>query len=255
MERAYPMVTPQQLLDEYVQLRSNGFDATSTLKMMRGRIELLPASDRTGLVKQVKVWETKQHSAAHPEPAQAAIKPVTPPNDLAFKADNAQRLACPSCGKMNKAQDIICFSCGSILQQNSSPFATMPLNGGDDPDESFFGSETTLVLLLRGTEKMYRVQPQKQQHEMVVGRGEGGTMQPDVDLADQGAAQLGVSRLHLAIRYSSKHNTVSISDMSSANGTFVNGQRLHPQEVRVLRHGDELRLGRMVFQTMFHQNG
>jgi pSer/pThr/pTyr-binding forkhead associated (FHA) protein len=42
--------------------------------------------------------------------------------------------------------------------------------------------------------------------------------------------------------------------MNSANGTFVNGQRLHPQEVRVLRHGDELRLGRMVFQTLFHQS-
>lgn len=245
------MVTPQQLYDEYVQLRSNGFDATSTLQMMRGRIELLPASDRATMVKQVKVWETKQHSPVQAESDHSRIKAIPPSNQAA--AQKAKRIACPNCGKTNSANDIFCFSCGFMLQQTSSPFATMRLANGESPDESYFGTDATLVLLVRGTSKMYRVQPQKQQHEMVMGRGEGGTMQPDVDLADQGAAQLGVSRLHLAIRYSSKHNSVSISDMNSANGSFVNGQRLHPQEVRVLRHGDELRLGRMVFQTLFHQ--
>ena len=245
------MVSPQQLFDEYVQLRSNAFDATSTLHMMRGRIELLPASDRATLVKQVKVWETKQHSSAHAESQNGQIKSIK--TETQGVPQKTKRIACQNCGKMNSSTDVFCFSCGYMLQQTSSPFATMRLANGEAPDDSYFNSEATLVLLVRGTKKMYRVQPQKQQHEMVMGRGEGGTMQPDIDLADQGAAQLGVSRLHLAIRYSSKHDSVSISDMNSANGTFVNGQRLHPQEVRVLRHGDELRLGRMVFQTLFHQ--
>jgi hypothetical protein len=245
------MVTPQQLFDEYVQLRSNAFDATSTLQMMRGRIELLPASDRATLVKQVKVWETKQHSSGHAESQPGQIKSLK--NEGAAASQKGKRVACSNCGKMNGANDVFCYSCGYMLHETSSPFATMRLGNGEAPDDSYYGTDATLVLLVRGTKKMYRVQPQKQQHEMVMGRGEGGTMQPDIDLADQGAAQLGVSRLHLAIRYSSKHNSVSISDMNSANGTFVNGQRLHPQEVRVLRHGDELRLGRMVFQTLFHQ--
>ncbi|HLU09673.1 MAG TPA: FHA domain-containing protein [Oceanobacillus sp.] len=244
------MVTPQQLFDEYVQLRSNAFDATSTLQMMRGRIELLPAADRATLVKQVKVWETKHHSSGQTESPNGQIKSLRGTS----VPQKGQRVTCSNCGKVNSAGDVFCYSCGYMLHASSSPFATMQLANGEAPDDSYFGPDATLVLLVRGTKKMYRVQPQKQQHEMVMGRGEGGTMQPDIDLADQGAAQLGVSRLHLAIRYSSKHNTVSISDMNSANGTFVNGQRLHPQEVRVLRHGDELRLGRMVFQTLFHQS-
>jgi hypothetical protein len=99
---------------------------------------------------------------------------------------------------MNNASEVFCFSCGNVLQPNNSPFATNVLPNTDSGgiDDSHFGSDATLVLLLRGTKKMYRVEPQKQQHEMIVGRGEGGTMQPDVDLADQGAAQLGVSRMH-----------------------------------------------------------
>jgi pSer/pThr/pTyr-binding forkhead associated (FHA) protein len=41
-------------------------------------------------------------------------------------------------------------------------------------------------------------------------------------------------------------------DRASANGTFVNGQRLHRNEVRVLRNGDDIRLGRLVLSAKFY---
>ena len=42
-----------------------------------------------------------------------------------------------------------------------------------------------------------------------------------------------------------RNQMVRVTDMRSANGTHVNGQRLGPGEVRVLRHGDRLRLGKL----------
>ena len=48
-----------------------------------------------------------------------------------------------------------------------------------------------------------------------------------------------------------EHATVLVSDLGSANGSFINGQRMMPKEVRVLRHGDELRLGKLVLLASF----
>ena len=77
-------------------------------------------------------------------------------------------------------------------------------------------------------------------------------MKPDIDLAAFNAEELGVSRLHAVLK---RHeNTVSISDLNSKNNTYINGQRLHPNEVRALRDGDEIRLGRLAMKVSFkHQ--
>lgn len=47
------------------------------------------------------------------------------------------------------------------------------------------------------------------------------------------------------------HDTVVVSDMGSANSTYLNGQRLMPYEPRILRDNDELRLGRLVIRISF----
>jgi pSer/pThr/pTyr-binding forkhead associated (FHA) protein len=99
----------------------------------------------------------------------------------------------------------------------------------------------------------YRLRPQEKQHEIIVGRGSGGTLKPDVDLSPYGATELGVSRLHLSIRYNERYRTLSAADMGSSNGTTINGQRLHPDEKRVLRHGDEVRLGKLTLIVYFYR--
>jgi pSer/pThr/pTyr-binding forkhead associated (FHA) protein len=40
-------------------------------------------------------------------------------------------------------------------------------------------------------------------------------------------------------------------DLNSSNKTYINGQRVHPHEVRALRDGDELRLGKIIFTVAF----
>ena len=107
------------------------------------------------------------------------------------------------------------------------------------------------MLVVDGTSYSYKVQPQRYKHETVIGRSEGSTMKPDIDLGAHNASEMGVSRLHVALQYNAKNSLLSVSDMKSANGTFINGQKLYPQEVRVLRDGDELRLGRLVLRVYF----
>lgn len=165
-------------------------------------------------------------------------------------------IRCPNCRKPNKSSDVFCFSCGEFLRKDKTPnhYETQRFNDtGALPSADYFGEESTLILTVASLKESHKftVRPQEYRHEVVVGRSDGGTMTPDVDLAAHNAGDLGVSRLHVALQYNSRNNILSISDMKSANGTYVNGQKLYPQEVRVLRHGDELRLGRMVMRVFF----
>jgi pSer/pThr/pTyr-binding forkhead associated (FHA) protein len=56
--------------------------------------------------------------------------------------------------------------------------------------------------------------------------------------------------LHAAFRR--QDETVVLVDMGSANKTFINGQRVYPHEVRVVRSGDEIRLGKMIIKVTFN---
>ena len=72
------------------------------------------------------------------------------------------------------------------------------------------------------------------------------TQRINIDLAPFSAEALGVSRIHAQLRV--QENTLAIVDLGSDNGTYVNDQRVFPHEVRVLRNGDEIRLGRLCFK-------
>jgi pSer/pThr/pTyr-binding forkhead associated (FHA) protein len=76
----------------------------------------------------------------------------------------------------------------------------------------------------------------------VLGRSDAGSPYvPDVDLADYGALESGVSRRHAAlVRF---RNLVQIVDLGSVNGTFLNGERLQPDQPYSLQAGDVVQLG------------
>jgi hypothetical protein len=203
--------------------------------------------------------------AAVPPPApppKAAVPPPTPPPKAAVPPPAAPKLnptgktvECPKCTRTSPSSEIFCPYCGTFLQEGSAGMQTArfePEMEGYNPDH--FGAKTTLILLVRHNKNQYRIQPQNYGREIVVGRSDvGAPMTPDIDLANQGAGELGVSRMHLSIHYDAINNTLSVTDMKSSNGSFVNNQKLHPHEVRVLRHGDELRLGRLVLGVTFQQ--
>ena len=132
-------------------------------------------------------------------------------------------------------------------------FATAGLE--DHPPEHF-GRDSILILTVRDTGSYFKLRPQSYTHELVMGRSSSNTaMAPDVDLSDQDAEGFGVSRLHMAIQYQMENSTLIIFDLGSANGSFINGQKLHPSEKRILRNGDELRLGRMIIRATYEHPG
>jgi hypothetical protein len=86
--------------------------------------------------------------------------------------------------------------------------------------------------------------------EIILGRYDSSTGEaPDVDLNDYGAKEEGVSRRHAAII--AEEDALKVIDMGSANATFINGQKLIAHQARILRDGDELRLGRLVIRVHF----
>ena len=118
--------------------------------------------------------------------------------------------------------------------------------------QTHFTPTTTLLLFVRGAQRPLAIQ-MGGKPEMVVGRrAPDSNANPDIDLGPFQAGDYGVSRLHAKLRF--QDNTLTITDLDSVNHTYINGQRLHAHEVRVLRDGDEIRLARLSMQVMFqHQ--
>jgi pSer/pThr/pTyr-binding forkhead associated (FHA) protein len=76
--------------------------------------------------------------------------------------------------------------------------------------------------------------------EIVLGRQKGCSIR---------IASHEISRLHCCLRV--KDQKVSIRDLGSANGTFVNGQQVKGE--RLLLHGDRIQLGELVFLVEYER--
>lgn len=72
---------------------------------------------------------------------------------------------------------------------------------------------------------------------------------PDVDMEPFNAYFQGVSRQHAVI--SARNSRITVRDLGSSNGTFLNGGRLEPGKEYRLRHGDELAFGKLRTQVFF----
>jgi pSer/pThr/pTyr-binding forkhead associated (FHA) protein len=68
-------------------------------------------------------------------------------------------------------------------------------------------------------------------------------------LTPDGGLDGGVSRRHARIH--KQRTQFFIEDLGSANGTFLNGQRLTPYLPHPLRDKDEIQLGRVRMQILF----
>jgi hypothetical protein len=267
----------QDIYNQYSRMRQNGMDAKSVLNTLRGNIAALSKPEREELANRLRAWEARPVPAAGapsappaPKPELAklkAIKPLKPitapipklnPAPAAPEVKEVSWVICTNCGKSNQKHEVFCYSCGQLLETVKTITETRNFNSADSGalDSEYFGAESVLALRVRGSTDPYEIRPQQADHEVILGRTTSSSaMAPDIDLGTKQGADLGVSRLHLSIRYDTENHAVLVSDLGSANGTFINGQRMLAKEVRVLRHGDELRLGKLVLAVSFrHPN-
>ncbi|QPC84795.1 FHA domain-containing protein [Phototrophicus methaneseepsis] len=85
---------------------------------------------------------------------------------------------------------------------------------------------------------------------MLIGRlDESRGIFPDIDVTDYDGQSAGVSRRHAMLI--TRDNRVTIQDLGSANGTYINGRVLEAHESYRVRDRDRLRLGRLELQVHF----
>jgi len=71
----------------------------------------------------------------------------------------------------------------------------------------------------------------------------------EIDLTPFHAAEKGLSRRHAILEREQK--TITVRDLDSVSGIFVNGQRVRPGERCILHDGDEIRLGMLRVRVYF----
>ncbi len=161
-------------------------------------------------------------------------------------------IECPSCGRQHRPGTLFCSECGVYLL-TGGPLRTEPLpeselptaradpwaSGSGPPPAESGTSNLTVVMTATG-----RHVPLPPGGEAVLGRLDATRgVFPDVDLTPDGGLEGGVSRRHARVHQ--QKSQFFIEDLGSANGTFLNGQRLTPYLPHPLRDGDEVQLGRV----------
>lgn len=162
---------------------------------------------------------------------------------------------CPYCAQVNREGVFFCEECGHPFVGNQDGLATHLIRDeqtGTSPMRMTWGTArfdrtSSIVIRIKGHDEAVNVSPKD---EILVGRSDAKAEgNPDLDMAPYGAAEHGVSRQHACIRRG--EDTLTLVDLGSTNGTHLNGQRLIPHQPRVLRDGDEVRMGRLTFYIYF----
>ncbi|MBZ0287415.1 MAG: hypothetical protein K8I30_07360, partial [Anaerolineae bacterium] len=208
----------QDIYNEYSRMRQNGMDAKAVLNTLRGPIAALSKPERDELANRLRGWEARAiptpaaPPASNPERTKLIkpLKPISAAAPQSATAPAAQEVKevtwviCTNCGKSNQKHEVFCYSCGQLLDAGRSTNETRNFNSPDSgvPDSEYFGTESVLALRVRGSAEPYEVRLNKADHEIILGRvTSSSAMSPDIDLSAKQGADLGVSRMHLSIRY------------------------------------------------------
>lgn len=133
---------------------------------------------------------------------------------------------CSVCGFENPVDARVCQRCGVALTRSGAA-----LTG---KFEIRLSSEARVA---------FPLEPPDTEGYILGRTDEASDYLPDIDLAQYGAREQGVSRRHAALVL--YRGALHIVDLSSVNGTYLNGKRLLPETPYPLSMGDALKLGNM----------
>lgn len=165
-------------------------------------------------------------------------------------------IVCPSCHNQELVGALFCSACGAQLTyQTKSPTETVQypeeglatvvsLNQQEIQSAQSTTARVSLKVVSTGL-----VIPLEGSEEFTIGRVSGTQpILPDIDLTPYRAYEGGVSRLHATIRITSENP--SVSDLGSANGTLVNGEKIPSYEPFPLSNGDIIALGKFEIEVI-----
>ena len=232
----------QDIFDEYTRLRLHGLEANEAINVLHSHIKKLSDARRDDLSMLIRKWEA-QKTTLIPENARETLAQAQ------HERDAKKTIHCPNCDKANASDEVICSYCGYLIKNAELGTDLLPPQSGELIDDAIFPTDGLLILLSE-TDITYTLRPQLGLSRLTIGRHDD-TSPIDINLDNLNANEKGVSRLHATIIYDDISRTLSLLDMDSMNGSFVNEQRLHPSERRVIRHGDKLRFGNVVLKVQY----
>lgn len=219
-------ITIRQLFEAYIYYRQQHAPPDTALKALRGLRPAITSDERNALVDYIRRWESGEGNQ-YPPRANVRLQLWTPSATAPDRPTRPAPQQMPSRPKKGTRQ----FSPQQIGQmtQRELEFIAFIVEG--------FENKPLLIDI-------------NKQPEIVIGRASlNSVLLPDIDLTPYGAEALGVSRVHARLKY--KNGVVTLADMGSVNFTYLNDERLHPEEVRVVRNNSEIRLGKLQMRVVF----
>ena len=164
-------------------------------------------------------------------------------------------IKCPNCSHDNQDGTPICEVCGDLLIE---PTTSTKYYDDTDYEEGTpkwgsarFNKKMYLVLDIVDSEKTFTFEL-TDISEIGIGREDTSTGDtPLVDLSGVHAMEQGVSRNHAKLLL--QQGAMLLVDNDSANGTYLNGQKLAARQPRVIRDGDDIRLGHLTIRVSFKE--
>ena len=164
---------------------------------------------------------------------------------------------CPVCKLANDADATICRHCKAPLNEGTlGPPTTRhvekPFELTEELKEKITRSyppppSGILFFLLNKSEPIALCTEQ----EFVLGRGISLTAKPQLDLSGFNAYDMGVSRSHALINV--VEGKYLLTDLHSANGTWINGDRIVPAKPYDLPSKSVIQLGRLKLVVLYSQ--
>ena len=172
---------------------------------------------------------------------------------------------CQICGFANRPGSLICTNCGSVIDTSagarqktrSLDLETLEKAGlvklpQAEPAAQGAAYEVGMSVQLWIEEAIHPVilKPGQFQRALIMGRRDPMTQQsPDVDLDEFAGYRMGVSRRHATLEV--LNGALYLTDLGSANGTYLNNQKMVPRRGEVVVAGDQIRLGQISMKTVF----
>lgn len=151
---------------------------------------------------------------------------------------------CGFCQHYNPAHAVLCAQCGEPLTPPTRVLTDqLPASPPTQITSIANQDRGTVTLHIQGIDLPLTVD---EESHIVLGRRKT----PDdafvtVDLSSADAHELGVSRHH-AVIHLENDGMVTLEDLGSTNGTYLNEARLVAGQPSPLHSGDQIRLGRMM---------
>jgi hypothetical protein len=178
---------------------------------------------------------------------------------------------CPVCQHENRTGALVCDECGSLLSTDTQRRqGTRKLNpaerqaqqaaeaeGGHQnnktiPTSGVYQKGMAVQLFVDGVFDPVTLTPSQLTSQVIVGRYDPITQySPAVDLTKLRSNIKGISRKHCSLQII--QGRLTVADLGSSNGTYLNDKRLITRRLDVVVNGDVIRLGqlRMVVQFAY----